>query len=229
MVGRLSVPAVPLHQVQVRLVARGAAALVRGRDAVPAPAGGELLLVAVRVCAGEALRGPPDGEAQQEAVDDDAAGGEVRAVGLHPDALGGRDMAEAEVEDRVGERPGPGGRFGEPIGVDVQGGGGADADEALARGVLAVLLTADVELHGGQRRVEPHQPHALGEGLRRAVPLLRPVAAHRRASTSRGMSRAASTRNQEGSTGLPSASEAMTVWATSTEISASCTSSDLAR
>lgn len=68
--------------------------LVRGGDAVAAPAGGRLLFVPAGVLGGEVVGGAADGEGQQEAVDDDAAGGELggglRAVLV----LGGGYVAE---------------------------------------------------------------------------------------------------------------------------------------
>lgn len=77
-----ALPGVPGHQQLVRVGTGRTAAVVRGRDPVAAPAGGELLLVATRVRRRQVLGGAADREAEQEAVDHGAAGGEVVAVGL---------------------------------------------------------------------------------------------------------------------------------------------------
>ena len=90
---------------------------------------------------------------------------------------------------------------------------------------------------GGQRREQlvvgdrpPGRPHRLlvrsGLRARRRVT----AAASRQAATRRGCrSRLTSSRNQPGSTGMPLSSVAITTWAYSSEISASSTSSTLAR
>lgn len=231
----LTVVAVPGDEQLVGVAARSTAVLVGGGDAALAtPGRGDALLVAVGVRRRQVVRSAADREGRQEAVDHGAAGGQVVAVGLDALAGGGGYVAETEVDQGVGDGPGPVGGLGVAGGVQVDPAVGADAGESVAGGDLALLLPAQLDLHGRQRRVGPHQLHALGAVLGGRVLLLLLLlllagAAHRRASTSRGMSRAASTRNQAGSSGLPSASEAMTLWATSTEISASCTSSDLAR
>ncbi len=231
-VGQGGVPARPLDQQLVGFAVRAAAPFVGGRDVGLAPAGGELLLVAVGVALGKVVGGGADGEGGEEAVDDGAAGGEVEAVGLLAELLGGGEVTETEVEESMGERPGPLAGFGPAGGVDVHPPVGVRPDEALAGGVGVALGTDEVGVDGCEGGVAAHQVGAGGEGLGGRVGAVRAVlagSAQRRASTRRGMSRAASTRNQAGSTGLPSASSAMTVWATSTEISASWTSSDLAR
>ena len=71
-------------------------------------------------------------------------------------------------------------------------------------------------------------PRHARRGSGGAAGLSRPASRPARA-TRRGRSRATSTRNQAGSTGAPCSSVAMTSWAHSSEISASSTSSALAR
>lgn len=165
-------PAVPRHQQLVRLGARRTAALVHGRDAVAAPAHGELLLVAVGIRHRQVRGGPADREAEQEAVDDDAAGGDVEPVGLGAHTGRRRDMAEAEMQGAVRDRPGPLDGVGPALGVDVQHAVGVDAHESVVRRLLAVLLTAGAEPDGGQRAIGPHEPHPLGERLSGQVLLL---------------------------------------------------------
>lgn len=128
--GLAALPGVPGHEQLVRFAARRTAALVEGRDAVAAPAGGELVLVAARVGGGQVLGGDADGEAEQEAVDDGAVGREGGTVGLDAELRGRRDVAEAQVDDAVRDRPRPLGGFGPAGGVDVQHAVGIDAYQA---------------------------------------------------------------------------------------------------